>query len=199
MQFRGKAEAEIRRIRSGRARRPWYCWREVCRGLAWTISALFDALPIRASLSGITTSPTRVGPTRRPCMSGSRPVIGARPSRTSYSRSRSPPDGLAGRSQRSVSRRGHIGRQGPRQAAWAGMLCSRVSASGTAEAYLSRPGSFHRFDVQRLDEFDVTIGNYHLSRVECHDDGDLCLWHRACSFRTRNSARSYYRSSSWES
>ena len=32
-------------------------------------------------------------------------------------------------------------------------------------AYRSRPGSLHRFDVQRLDEFDATIGNHHLSRA----------------------------------
>jgi integrase len=32
-------------------------------------------------------------------------------------------------------------------------------------AYRSRPGSLHPFDVQRLDEFDATIGNHHLSRA----------------------------------
>ena len=33
------------------------------------------------------------------------------------------------------------------------------------EAYRSRPGSLHRFDVQRLEEFEATIGNHHLSRA----------------------------------
>ena len=32
-------------------------------------------------------------------------------------------------------------------------------------AYKSRPGKLHPFDVQRLDEFDATIGNRHLPRV----------------------------------
>jgi integrase len=32
-------------------------------------------------------------------------------------------------------------------------------------AYRSRPGTLHRFDIQRLDEFDATIGNHHLSRA----------------------------------
>ena len=32
-------------------------------------------------------------------------------------------------------------------------------------AYRSRPGTLHRFDIQRLDEFDATIGNRHLSRA----------------------------------
>ena len=32
-------------------------------------------------------------------------------------------------------------------------------------AYRSRPGRLHRFDVQRLEEFDATIGNHHLSRA----------------------------------
>jgi integrase len=32
-------------------------------------------------------------------------------------------------------------------------------------SYRSRPGSLHRFDVQRLDEFDATIGNHHLSKA----------------------------------
>ena len=32
-------------------------------------------------------------------------------------------------------------------------------------AYRSRPGSLHRFDVQRLEEFEAKIGNHHLSRA----------------------------------
>ena len=36
-----------------------YWWREVCRGLAWPISALLDAPPIRANLSGMATSTRR--------------------------------------------------------------------------------------------------------------------------------------------
>ena len=32
-------------------------------------------------------------------------------------------------------------------------------------AYRSRSGRVHPFDVQRLDEFDATIGNHHLSRA----------------------------------
>ena len=86
-----------------------------------------DELPIRATLA---TRQHRPDAPR--CMFGSRLVIAARPWRTSYSRSRRPLDGLAGRSSwRSTATRGSVaprgttsglGRQGQRGAAHAAIL-----------------------------------------------------------------------------
>ena len=69
-------------------------------------SMLLDAMPIRATL------PLWQHPDALPSTSGSRPVIAARPSRTSYSRSRRLLDGLAGRSWRSTATRASVAPRG---------------------------------------------------------------------------------------
>jgi hypothetical protein len=75
-----------------------------------------------------------------------------------------------------------------------------VTIHDCVEAYRSRPGKLHRFDVQRLDELDASIGGRHLSRFgeirqysttvggqhiappheELHDDRTInrCGWRR---------------------
>jgi hypothetical protein len=68
--------------------------------------SLLDALPIRETLAAWQH------PDAPRSTSGSRPVIAARPSRTSYSRSRRPPDGLGGQSWRFYRDEGISGTRG---------------------------------------------------------------------------------------
>jgi len=40
-----------------------------------------------------------------------------------------------------------------------------VTIGDCISAYRPRPNELHLFDVQRLDEFDATIGSRHVSKV----------------------------------